>query len=155
MKSAPYHPSSNGLAEHAIQSFKQAVKQITCDSGRDKFQNFTFTYHPHYWCCSCRTSDGTPSCHILTGHLASRSLKEDFKETWTTENPKDHNSCIPLCNFSVGEQVYTKNFTNQSPVRLTGTIVEVTSPLSYKVSLNGGTVLLVNMWTLFIPCILL
>ena len=64
MKSAPYHPASNGLAERAVQTFKEAMKQAdpqealsTCVS------RFLFKYSltPH-------STTGISPAELLLGH---------------------------------------------------------------------------------------
>jgi hypothetical protein len=49
VKSAPYHPASNGQAERSVQSFKAAMKKATEGSVKEKLRRFLFQYRitPH------------------------------------------------------------------------------------------------------------
>ena len=46
---APSHPSTNGLAERAVQTVKQSLKQINGNSVEEKLSKFLLTYRitPH------------------------------------------------------------------------------------------------------------
>ena len=48
VRCAPYHPSSNGLAEKAVQTFKEAIKKTKGDID-DRIARFLFQYRitPH------------------------------------------------------------------------------------------------------------
>ena len=48
-KSAPYHPSTNGLAERAVQILKQGLKKNIEGCLSDRIARLMFTYHrtPH------------------------------------------------------------------------------------------------------------
>ena len=49
IKTAPYHPSSNGLAERAVQTFKMGIKKQTSGTIKTKISRFLFQYRitPH------------------------------------------------------------------------------------------------------------
>ena len=74
---APYHPSSNGLAERAVQVFKQGTKKVSNGTILDRISRFLFQYRitPH-------TTTGLPPCEMLMGRkLRSRLdlLKPDVQ----------------------------------------------------------------------------
>ena len=60
--SAPYHPSSNGLAERAVQTFKQSLHQMQDGNLTDKIAKFLFKYRitPH-------TTTRVPPAKLLMG----------------------------------------------------------------------------------------
>ncbi len=66
--SALYHPSSNGLAERAVQTFKQALKQMDIGSLQFKVSQFLFKYNitPH------STTGLSPSKLLMGRELRSR-----------------------------------------------------------------------------------
>ena len=44
VKSSPHHPSTNGFAEHAMQTFKAGMKKLTEGTLESKLSHFLFHY---------------------------------------------------------------------------------------------------------------
>ena len=68
-KSAPYHPSSNRLAEKAVQIVKQGLKRMKDGSVSDRLSRVPFTYR-----ITTHTTTGVPPAQLLMG----RNLKSRF-----------------------------------------------------------------------------
>ena len=138
--SAPYHPSSNGLAERAVQTFKQSLRQMQDGNLTDKIAKFLFKYRitPH-------TTTGVPPAELLMGRkLRSRldlmqpSLTSRVQQSQMTQK-KNHDTKKPYRQFAEGDLVYAENFsTNIGTKWLPGKIDEVTGPLSYVIKFTEG-----------------
>lgn len=139
IKSAPYHPSSNGLAERAVQTFKRGIARISGNTLQERVSKFLFNYRitPH-------TVTGAAPSELLYGRRIRCRLDSwfpDFSKRIESHQQKQkeaHDTTTPLRSFCVGDLVYAQNFTGSSPKWLPGTIVMVTGPLSYRVELESG-----------------
>ena len=112
IRSAPYHPSTNGLAERAVQTFKQSLRQISGGSIKEKLAKFLFKYRitPH-------SSTGIAPSELLMGRrLRSRLdlLKPDLAATVANNQLKQklsHDKSKPYRTFTEGD---VKNSQQQS-----------------------------------------
>ena len=102
--SAPYHPSTNGLAKRTVQSFKGSIKCIPSTSIQDHLSHFLFHYRitPH-------STTGLPPAVMLIGrHLQSRFdlLFPDVSQRVKTQQQRQkhsHDSTKPERTFSIGD----------------------------------------------------
>ena len=139
---APYHPSSNGLAERAVQTFKRGLKATKGDSLQECLSKFLFTYPitPH------TTTSLAPAQLLMNCRLRSRfdHLFPDLPHHVQKKQAKQaasHDNSKPLRSFTVGDLVYTKDFSSSPLMWIPGTIVRITGPLSYHVELCDGRVI--------------
>ena len=135
---APYHPSSNGLAERAVQTFKASMKKITAGSVETRVARFLFQYRltPH-------ASTGRPPAELLLGRRP-RSLLDNLKPDVSAhvrrqqEHQKlHHDTHTSDRQFDVGDQVFVRQFSQgNSPVTwIPGTVEAVQGPVSYQIRL--------------------
>ena len=62
LRSVPYHPASNGLAERAVQTFKSGMKKLTSGSIESKLSRFLFAYR-----LTPQSTTGLPPAVMLMG----------------------------------------------------------------------------------------
>ena len=98
--SAPYHPSTNGLTERAVQIIKQALKRIQGSSIQEKLSKFLFQYWitPH-------TMTGIPPAELLMGQRLHSRLDLLFPtvvqkvESKQLKQKEEHDSTKPMHTF--------------------------------------------------------
>ena len=141
--SAPYHPSSNGLAERFVQTFKRAMKAGVKDGNplSVRLAQFLLCYRstPH------ATTDSSPSELFLQRKIRTRLdlLKPDletFVASKQAHQKKHHDSHAKYRQLSPGQLVMAKDFRSTSKW-VPGVIVARTGPLSYTVKLGNGKII--------------
>ena len=137
----PYHPASNGLAERAVQTFKQGFKRMKDGTLTDKIARFLFSYRT----TPQSTTGITPAELLMNRKLRSRLdlLKPDLAKRVTEKQEKQksaHDYHAAHHFFQVGDEAYVKNFRSYGPKWLSGRITQCTGPVSVRVELPGGFV---------------
>ena len=136
---APYHPATNGLAENAVKTFKQAYKKCD-DNVEDSLQKFLFDYR-----VTPNVTTGIAPCELLM----KRRLKTRFDLLKPNieghvlskqENQAKMYRCIKKpSHYDADENVYFKNYSRIGYPNISGTVVECTGPLSCKIQSEEGT----------------
>ncbi|XP_060074282.1 uncharacterized protein K02A2.6-like [Ylistrum balloti] len=108
--SAPYHPSTNGLAERFVQSFKSAMK-ASKDSGsiQKRLANFLLAYRNS----KHMTTNESPAKLFMGRNLPSRLdlIKPDVRRRVNEQQWKQESKRRVLCrSFSVGEKVAVRDY---------------------------------------------
>ena len=108
--SSPYHPSTNGLAERTIQSFKEGMKRQSNGSIETHVARFLFAYHstPHF------TTRASPAMLMFNRPLRSHLdlLKPDIHSAVQDRQFQQKLSHDVRCKdrqFNIGDSVFTKN----------------------------------------------
>ena len=140
VKSAPYHPASNGQAERAVQTFKENMKKQSKDSLNTRIARFLFSYRitPH-------TTTGTSPAELLFGRLP-RSHLDLLKPTLAERVHKkqerqkeNHDIHSKERKFHIGDAVFICDFPDRKHW-LSGKITSVQGPCSYLIELEDGRV---------------
>ena len=129
--SSPYHPSSNGLAERAVQTCKSALKKMDGSSLDIEVQCFLLNYRT-----TPQGTTGIPPCQLLMGRQLRTCLDQvipdlakHVQDAQLTQK-QHHDEHTKDCNFSPGQRVLVHNYTG-SPCWLPGIIKTVLGPFSY------------------------
>ena len=142
VKIAPYHPSSNGLAERAVQTFKLGMKKQLTGTIQTKLSRFLFHYRltPH-------TVTGVAPAELL---LKQRPYSHmDFiipsiKDRVLQQQEKQkiqHDKATKCRTFQQDDLVLVRNFSRRCNSNwLPGTITKLSGMQSYRVKLADGQV---------------
>ncbi len=141
VKSAPYHPSSNGLAERAVQTFKAGMKKASTQDLQLRLTRFLFQYRitPH-------TTTGISPAELLLGRRPRSHLDlmhpvvESRVLTSQLRQKSAHDQHAKGRSFNLEEAVYVRNYAN-GPKWLPGVITALRGPLSYDVTLSDDRVI--------------
>ena len=139
--SAPYHPSSNGLAERAVQLVKKGLKKEKEGSMSSKIARVLMAYRS----TPQSTTGMTPSELLQGRRIRTRLdlLKPNVNERVEHRQFQQklvHDSSAKERTFEKGDSVYAKNFGTGSKW-LSAIIQEVTGPVSFLVKLQDGRIM--------------
>ena len=139
---SPYHPSSNGLAERFVRTFKQAMKAGEGDGLPllHRLQNFLLSYRatPH------ATTNKSPSSLFLFWPI--RTLMDLIRPSCNehvlrqqANQQLQHDKRARSRDFEVGETIMIRNYRG-TPKWLTGIILKRCAPLTYQVKTDSGLI---------------
>ena len=122
----PYHPSSNSLAECAVQRFKKGIKKMSEGSVQDKISHFLFSYR-----IMPQTTTGTSPAELLLGralrsrlHLLKPNLSQNV-ENKQEQQKLAHDKRAVERTFVDGEKVFARNYSSVGKKWLPGKVIRV------------------------------
>ena len=138
--SAPYHPSSNGLVERAVQTFKRGMKKQGDGTVETKLARFLLSYR-----ITPQSTTGESPAQLRWG----RSLRSHLDllrpdvaakvHAAQSKQKEQHDQHVRMRPMGVGDTVNVRNYL-KDPKWLPGTIIQETGPVSARVELEDGTV---------------
>ena len=138
--SSPYHPASNGLAERAVQTFKEFMKKTSGDPINTRVLRFLFQYRitPH------STTGSSPAELLLGRHPRSRldlllpDISNQVHQKQQTQK-ENHDKHSRLRTLQVGDNVQVRNFPTGNGW-VPGIIIKASAPLSFQIKLQEGRI---------------
>ena len=137
-RSAPYHPATNGEAEHYVQTFKQAMRAAKNDPGTlsTKLMRFLLSYHT-----TPNATTGVSPAELLFGRALRTRLNLLRPDVSTKVQDKQasqkqhHDKRSKERHFQVGQSVLVEN-NRPEPKWVVGTILEKLGDISYQVQVG-------------------
>ena len=135
---APYHPSSNGLAERAMRVVKDGLKKQQGDTLLDQLSRLLFQYK-----ITPQTTTSIAPAELLLGRKPRSRLDilkptvEERVQGKQQQQKTDHDKRSKVRQFAVEERVFVRNHSRGDrwlPHIITGT----SGPVSFKVDIENG-----------------
>ncbi|XP_065182448.1 uncharacterized protein K02A2.6-like [Sycon ciliatum] len=136
-RSSPYHPASNGLAERAIQTVKNALQKSVGDSDLEsRLYRFLFQYR-----LTPQSTTGQSPFQLMMGHKPRSRLDLTFPDTSKTVFSRQQAAVdrrpAHSSSFCCGDPVSCVNFAG-SPKLMDGVLEECLGPATFTVRLPDG-----------------
>lgn len=140
IRTAPYHPASNGQVERAVKIVKDGLKRATKQSLDRELSKFLFRYRltPH-------STTGVAPAELLLGRrprccldFVKPDLSQQVQRKQLTQIAKEGGRSNK--HFEVGAQILAKNFSS-GRFWLKGTILRASGPRSYQIELTDGRII--------------
>ena len=135
---APYHPSSNGLAERAMRVVKDGLKKQQGDTLLDQLSRLLFQYK-----ITPQTTTSIAPAELLLGRKPRSRLDilkptvEERVQGKQQQQKTDHDKRSKVRQFAVEERVFVQNH-GRGDRWLPGIITGASGPLSFKVDIESG-----------------
>ena len=139
MTTAPYHPSSNGLAERAVQTVKDGLKKLTGPLEL-RIPRFLFKYR-----VTPQSTTGIAPAELLMGRRVRTHLDLLYPTTQQRVRAqqlaqKANHAGRPGIPYNAGDRVMARNFTAGDQKWLAGKVLEREGKVMVKVQLDDGRV---------------
>ena len=141
IKTVPYHPASNGLAERAVQTFKACMKKLSNGLLQDRVNSFLLKY-----CMTPQTTTGVSPAELLMGRKLRTHLDllvpDIGGKVRMRQNLQKHSHDLHAKDkqFQENDSVMAKNF-SQGPPWITGKILKRSGAATFLVELPDGRVI--------------
>ena len=141
IKTSPYHPASNGLAERAVQTFKAGLRKLKEGTLETRVSRFLFSYR-----VTPQSVIETSPAELMFGrrlrsHLDLMQPVMGAKVHHHQEKQKSsHDLHAKARVLECGGKVFIKD-TSSSKEWDSGVVIEVNGPVTYKVKLQDGRIL--------------
>ena len=140
LTSTPYHPSTNGLVERAVQTFKQEMKKQDDGSVDTKLASFPLSYR-----ITLQSTTGESPAQLRWGRSLRSHLDLLRPDVATrvhlaqSRQKKQHDQHSRTRGVKLGESVSVRNY-YQGSKWVPGTIIQEPGPPSVRVKLEDGMV---------------
>ena len=138
IKTAPYHPPSNGIAERAVQTFKEGMKKLKDGSLETRVSRFLSRYR-----ITPQTSAGVSPAELLLCRkprsrldLANPDMSLKVRDSQWLQKQR-HDLHVKERTMMKVAQVSSRNF-SQGPKRVPGILRESNGPIPFEVGLEDG-----------------
>lgn len=142
VRSSPYHPASNGLAERAVRIFKEGMKKMSTSEGtlNAKLNRFLLSYRT----TPQSTTGMTPSELLFNRRLRTKLdlVKPEIRKRVVKKQLDQkvyHDQHSKYRKFALGDNVQVRNFL-QGPKWEPAEVTRQVGPLSYSVKFGDGKV---------------
>ena len=141
VKTVPYHPTSNGLAERGVKTFKSALKKLSSGSLQARVNDFLFKYR-----ITLQTTTGISLAQLMLGrqlrsHLDLLLPNVADKVQWNQSLQKQtHDYHARDRQLQIDDLVLAKNH-GQGPPWLPSKIMKQSGAVTFLIELTNGTVI--------------